>query len=213
MCRGVLVDHGHHQVAYNLTMADIEAETCTCWQLVYLLATDKDSCVVTARLPYMYSSNTVGMSHLKVGFYVFWIFAFLYSVITFWSVLPQRRYEQRCILREYTVVLHVLFFECTFKLSINWHVALVSRTYVGCNGKEVILVIIFCLLHCLHVMVIVRCVQWSNPFQLLTWLRSQNVVVRPTPVSVAQLANPCTKHMAWKMFATHVEWTWCGSLE
>ena len=39
----------------------------------------------------------------------------------------------------------------------------VLRTYVGSNGKKVFLVVIFCLLHCLHVMVIIRCVQWSTP--------------------------------------------------
>jgi hypothetical protein len=112
-----------------------------------------------------------------------------------------------------TVVLHVPFFDCTVKLSIIWHVALILRTYVGSNGKKVSLVVIFCLLHCLHVMVVIRCVQWSNPVQLLMLLWSWNMVVRPTPVSVAQLGDPHTKHMAWKMFATRVERTWCGSLE
>ena len=150
---------------------------------------------------------------VKLGFYVIWIFAFLYSMITFWSVLPQLRYEQRCIFREYTVVFHALFFDCTFKLSINWYVALILRTHVGSNEKKVFLVIVFCLHHCLHVTVIIRCVQWSNPVQLLTLVWSQNVVVRPTPVSVAQLGDPYTKHMVWKMFATHVEWTRCGSLQ
>jgi hypothetical protein len=150
---------------------------------------------------------------VKLGFYVIWIFAFLYSVITFWSVLPQLRYEQHCTFRENTVVLHVLFFDCTFRLSKNRHVALVLRTYIGRNGKKVFLVIIFCLLHCLHVVVIVPCVQWINPVQLLTLVRSQNMVARPTPVPVAQLDDPCTKHAAWKIFTSRVNWTWYGSLE
>jgi hypothetical protein len=150
---------------------------------------------------------------VKLGFYVVWIFAFRFSVITFRSVLLQLQCEQRCIFREYTFMLHVVFFDCTFRLSINWHVALNLRSYIGSNGKKVFLVAIFCFLHCFHVMVIIRCVQWSNPVQLLTLVWSQNMVVRPTPVSVAQLGDPCTKHMAWNMFATRVEWTWCGSLE
>ena len=48
-------------------MADIEAETRSCWQLnVPPLANNKDSCVLTERLPYMWLTNTTGMSHQKV---------------------------------------------------------------------------------------------------------------------------------------------------
>jgi len=58
----------------------------------------------------------------------------------------------------------------TFRLSINWHVAVVLK-----NNE--ISVIIFYLLYCLHVICIFFCIQCSNPAELPTLVCSYTKVV------------------------------------
>jgi len=92
-------------------------------------------------------------------------FTFHESVVTLilCSILisPKLPYEQGWIFHEYTFMLPNQLLYYTFRLSINWHVAVVLK------NNEFSVTISY-LLHCFHVICIFFCVQCSIPAELPT---------------------------------------------